>query len=830
MSGDIKKIYISPLYVKETDKTVRIGSSEIRLRDFQYELLKIFLEKESKYVVLLNAPTGAGKTLSLVIPLLANLESSDWIYYGAVGLYPSRELAGDQMTSIANLLIRLGARQLDIRMKYKELGKLSDEEVKTISSYIKIFEVGFENEPEPIPIVLLYITSDSLKTLREVIYKYISDVKTNKDVLSFLWERIAGRGYRIVFTVPEYPYLAGAGVYQDFHKAGIWLYATMKELKRFLKTLESGSVDDLKKWFKDLEVKIDRKRVFEEYYTSRNFLNDLAKIYQLFRSPIFFDEFHLYTGFSLASFLSLFYILLYEKGVGKIVISSATPFKKIITDKQARDLLELIKNLTQVMSYSFITVKSSISTSYRDGYAQIRKPTLVKLIPIKLEGKHVTGAPAYGALQYKVPDVLKKHGWLEDYKKMGRSMIIVDRVASVLEISEHVERLTGEKPLAVSSVRDLLSETPSEWRGDELKKAKLVVGNMAIAFGIDIVGMDLGVVAAKDYLSALQKIGRFGRGAGDGHAVVYLPIPLYKYLKLKDELEKLNEKEIPYALEDTTASMSFIDLLVKLYPAPPPELLLRRGVGLFKIIFPVWVYVLATMIRLRDSIREALHKAGKIDDVEYIHRFVKLIREIEIFFGVRGLGKKVRRFMTINMSLTPIGLFNIYSYRSKTSVPVKRRIGKGDEVEDYVDIVTVGRNIYLKYENGEFYIDESAKHPYAYTNLRFGAYDPERFTSILEKLDGKVVNLSLLAELLNEGDTFLFQWDSQGVKKLCKIRELIHNIHLRDAPVQIFYVKDQRSSRARFVERLSAVDSMIPIYTVNSREEIEKLVGGIYIL
>jgi len=39
-----------------------------------------------------------------------------------------------------------------------------------------------------------------------------------------------------------------------------------------------------------------------------------------------------------------------------------------------------------------------------------------------------------------------------------------------------------------------------------LRQARIVVGNMAIAFGIDIEGMDLGVIVAKDYPSALQKL------------------------------------------------------------------------------------------------------------------------------------------------------------------------------------------------------------------------------------------------------------------------------------------------------------------------------------
>jgi hypothetical protein len=131
--------------------------------------------------------------------------------------------------------------------------------------------------------------------------------------------------------VPEYPYLLTTGSYQDFHRAGILLYRAMQELRIFLKILESSDQAKLAEWLKRLGSRIDRFRLSEEFATTRGFLEDLAYIFQLFRAPVFFDEFHLYSGLSLASFISLFYIYMCDiKGIGKIVISSATPDYEVL--------------------------------------------------------------------------------------------------------------------------------------------------------------------------------------------------------------------------------------------------------------------------------------------------------------------------------------------------------------------------------------------------------------------------------------------------------------------------------------------------------------------
>jgi len=212
-------------------------------------------------------------------------------------------------------------------------------------------------------------------------------------------------------------------------------------------------------------------------------------------------------------------------------------------------------------------------------------------------------------------------------------MIIVDRVASVLEIGDKIEKLIGEKPVLICSIKRLIHENTEERRVD-LRQARIVVGNMAIAFGIDIEGMDLGVIVAKDYPSALQKIGRIGRGRGDNIAIVYLPIPFYKYRDLEKDnyFEKLNGREIPYV--SSLSEVDFLRVLKKVYPRQRSDILVRHKASILRIALSTWAYTLTNIIRLRTEIREVLETSEKLEDVPYIREYTLLLRELEAFFEI----------------------------------------------------------------------------------------------------------------------------------------------------------------------------------------------------
>ncbi len=172
-----RPLTIGPTTVEPGSKAFTVGSLSLKLRKFQEELM------DAKGHVVLKAPTGSGKTLTL---LLLNKEN-------VVGVYPSRALVNDQFDSVSSLL------SLGCQLEREE-------------NNFKVYDCGNKKY------IIVKITSESLqeggwRALEEV----CKEVQRYRDL----------GANSVVFTVPEYPYYTLSGEYGEFYKIG----TVLKELK-----------------------------------------------------------------------------------------------------------------------------------------------------------------------------------------------------------------------------------------------------------------------------------------------------------------------------------------------------------------------------------------------------------------------------------------------------------------------------------------------------------------------------------------------------------------------------------------------------------------------
>ncbi|QXJ32101.1 DEAD/DEAH box helicase [Saccharolobus shibatae] len=390
--------------------------NDIQLRKFQEEL---FYELDNSRKILIEAPTGSGKTFSLII-LLSKL-----VLQGSklpiVGIYPSRVLVYDQKNSIMNTLEKMGFKKEDYRFNGKlRIGNLQD--------CGKYMVKGVDNTCEKdISLVLVDLTSETKKQS----YDILKDLKPNDHL--------------ILLTVPEYPYM------YIFH------LGTTEEFSRVIEAVAKGKVDNLRV----------RKSSIEHIF------NEFTKY---FNGYFFIDEYHLYTGLARSSLSTLIRMIddfNSSLSIHKFIFSSATPLTGINVDK---------------------VIKAETST---EG-SKIRKDTtLIFHLTNKTNAQEEL-------VNYVTSSQINGHG-----KKFG---IIVDRVYYISKICEKIQ---------AAVVWGLDRDYGLCRKVNDTRNEKVIVGNNAISFGVDIPDLDKGYIHSHDAETAIQRIGRFGRH-GEGNAEIHI--------------------------------------------------------------------------------------------------------------------------------------------------------------------------------------------------------------------------------------------------------------------------------------------------------------------
>lgn len=436
---------VKEAYIEYGDTTI----NGVRLRKFQEELL----DSLGKYNrILLRAPTGSGKTFTLILGAIKSYLERN--LYPVVGIYPSRALVYDQARSVQETL--------------KRMGLVSSGGNPSSSGNQSLQGAGQGEEEQTTFTGRLNINGKDMGEISIKVYILTREVKQIPREFQF------PSSPSIVLTVPEYPYMFMTGMNRQ--------RVASRVLEAAMKYSFDEAINELTK--RDGGVPKNEVRELLNYFSV------------FFNGYWFIDEFHLYSGISRESMLTL--VEMYEKynsvfeGNKTVVFSSATPvplkFDKVIE------------------------VKTSTEGS------KIRGRTKVVF---HLVGKN----PQENLVNYVVSNPTQGQG--------RKTAIILDRVYYLADLCNKVNDAA-----VVWGIDKPFGNCRKVTAG--LEKEDFIIGNQAMSFGIDL-PLELGFIHAHDAETFIQRFGRFGRH-GDAEVHVFLEADY----KVVSKLKALGNREITY--------------------------------------------------------------------------------------------------------------------------------------------------------------------------------------------------------------------------------------------------------------------------------------------
>lgn len=489
----------------ERGQTVLEGTNAgIRLRRFQEEVLDFFLSDNRSLV--LKAPTGSGKTLTVLLPLAARLLSGRE-YYGVLAVYPTKALVEDQYLSVKSVLERLGAVA-----RYEANYLVADVELRVRRQGVA--RAGRWR------VALAKLTRENVDRLAELLG---GGDQPRRQVLNRFVEQLAGVhrvDYVVVFAVPEYPYLLATRLYSNPRAWRLLDKAATGELIEVARLYSGGDA-----------VKAHRRarEIAGGSYLGKVLYDVLAGL----GNVLFLDEFHVWRGLerptvaamaALVSTISRIHLI-----DERFVFSSATPVE---LPGFVRKALEPIVEVRAEPSPSGDVIRGS---------------TRLRIVRVSARGG---GPSAWMQTDSSLPSLVKEH--LDCLKAAGRFMVIGRRNYYVEKAAETFHKLTGAEPVIVNGV-----EPPSWARGREAlpglrtRGALPLFGNFAVELGIDLGNIRCGIVTAAVFGELVQRMGRIGRGNVDSTILVPVPEPYFDGVAAR--LEKA--RSYPEALEAFRAFM-----------------------------------------------------------------------------------------------------------------------------------------------------------------------------------------------------------------------------------------------------------------------------------
>ena len=421
--------------------------------------------------VKLEAPTGGGKTLTL---LLNNSSRSE--LNGFAALYPNNTLLRNQMATIISILTQyFNAKQVYTSNYCGDTDSDCVEPLRIYELDPDTFEGAWAGERFVALLALSgrYIPSitgtpkrEILAGLARTIYKY----------------HRRGGAYTIVFSTPDAFLLVYTGAYRDFEGVG-------KTLHNILLAIARGNrPESLEEVLRNTGV-LARATVDETIAFAQRIL-DL---------PLFIDEFHLYGVYELNALYGL--LKLYKQVSGNsVILSSATP---------AEELVEELGNLTG----GFREIRAVISSG--EGFP-VRGDTQITIIGVDTRRK---GLPAYYEAGERLLQLIEEKQ-ISITPSSGRSLVILERLWMVTRLA----RKLHEWGLSVECIASIYPREACS------KGAPIIVGSEAATQGVNLGRVVLGAFTGTSSEDVIQRLGRIGRKGVSSK--VYLAAPSYTLEKV----------------------------------------------------------------------------------------------------------------------------------------------------------------------------------------------------------------------------------------------------------------------------------------------------------
>ncbi len=473
-------VKLKPVYMKSSDEY--IGAA--RARCFQKKLADT-----DAGLVLLSAPTGSGKTVTLL---------TEHRYGLALGLYPNNELICSQVAGLHNFIVRfvgMKGERLDLlescwdAVRGKEVDReplniySSDAGVEIFGRRVRrLYVLGLSGK-------LIKRTGEEtkLQRIRELLRKVLNPKNGRED------------SYAILLGTPDTFFLLATYSYRDFSKVG----KVLDVITKFPYETPEFYEEILRKM----------------HLALRETLSEISSVVAPFLvgSTVFIDEFHLYGPIELSSLKLLIYALKINGFGGRIVLSTATP------NPEALRMLEDEYG-------SKATPLDALNDVKTDGDADelVRGETVIKFLPV--------GACSGNTIKRRFACSEGASSLLDVFAGVeGRFLGIVEKVGHAELLARSLLEKLGVKPVCFYSTYDeafCLEPTLESVEG-----ASFIVGSGAgIGQGVEFRNVKYGIVARVTPEDYLQSISRICRGV-EGGCLVATPLCSNELEKISDGLE-----------------------------------------------------------------------------------------------------------------------------------------------------------------------------------------------------------------------------------------------------------------------------------------------------